>query len=172
MGLFGTRAHRREDVAPARALAATVGERAVASAPIRDGGLVVVTDRSLLVDAGGDEVIRFPWDRVVKATWNDGLGVVVGSTAPGEPTRTLELAIDEPGRVPDLVRSAVTTNILVAERITSDELGGAWVTARRVPGADEVRWTVTFDDGVDATDPERRRWADAHVLALQVSTGV
>ena len=157
------------DARRARALVAPRGERATTYAVTVTGELVVTTSEALHVGE-----LRLPWDRIAKATWDDDevALTVVGSPAPGEPSRTVVLPFEAPGRLVEMVRLQVTSNIVVSQRIDSATFGGAWITARRVPGGDEVRWAVVFDPGRDPRDPALRAWADAHVAALKASTGV
>lgn len=153
----------------ARELAAANGERSLGVATATDGTLLVATDRALYV---GD--LRLPWDRVARATWDsdDGALTVVASTGADEPARRLDLRVDEATRLLEVVRTMVTSNLVVSQRIEDSRFGGAWVTARRDPDADELRWTVAFDPGLDPADPALRAWADANVLELRRSTGV
>ena len=187
MKLFGSRGADAAHREAAKQVAGAVGERALAWAATDDGALLVATDRALHV---GEE--RLPWDRVAKAGWDSDEGVltVVASSGPGERSRSRRLAVGDATRLLQVVRSMVTSNLVVSERIASPEWGGAWVTARRDPDADlrgrrdaelapglapevgGLRWTVVFDPGLDPTDPGRRAWADENVAAIRRSTGV
>lgn len=152
-----------------RARAADHGERAEAAATTDGGVRVVVTDRALHVGA-----VRVPWERVARATWDDEEGalVVVGSPGPAEPAQRLVLRLTDAPRLLETVRVAVTSTVVVSRRLESPVHGGAWATARRAPGDDEVRWVVVFDPGHDPTDPARRAWADAVLAELRGSLGV
>jgi len=142
----------------------------MASASANDGTLLVATDRALHL--GG---LRLPWDRVARATWDadDRVLLVVASAAAGERTGAHRVEVDDGRRLLEAVRTMVTSSVVVSERV--EQRGGgaaAWVTARRDPDADELRWTVVFDPGLDPRDPSLRAWADEQVAAIRRVTGV
>jgi len=145
------------------------GERVSAVARAATGERIVTTNLAIYL---GDA--RWPWDRITKAVWDAGERTltVIGSASPDEAARTLVVRLDDATRLLEVVRSEVTSNVVVAQRIESPGFGGAWVTARRVPGADELRWSVVFDPGRDPRDPELRAWADRNVAEIRASTGV
>lgn len=109
-----------------------------------------------------------------RASWDPDERVltVVATPTPGRPPVTTAFEVEDATRLLEMIRIQVTSNILVSQRIEGTGIGGAWVTARRVPGADEVRWSVVFDPGLDPRDPRLRAWADVHVAELRRSTGV
>ena len=155
--------------AGARAFARSRGERALASTTARDGVALVATEQAIHV---GDR--RFPWDRVARATWDSDEGVLtlVGGADPTGTVQTLQIGLDASTRFLEVVRLEVTSNIVVSQRIESAGFGGAWVTARRVPGEVDLRWSVVFDPGRDPRDPALRAWADENVAVIRRSTGV
>lgn len=162
---------RRPD-APTEAdheLARRHDERAGAAATTTDGVRVVATDQALHAGA-----VRLPWSRVAKASWDDEERalVVVGSPAPREPAVRLVLGLTAADRLLETVRVAVTSTIVVSQRIESHQHGGAWATARRESQSGEVHWVVLFDPGLDPTDPARQAWADAVLAELRSSLGV
>jgi hypothetical protein len=74
--------------------------------------------------------------------------------------------------VPSVVRERVNASIVVQRHVELRGEVGARIVARRVPGSTELRWTVTFDAGLDPRDPDLRRRADEALDTLRTSLGV
>ena len=157
------------------------GERVLAWGTIRSatGGYAVATDQALYLP----EMIRLPWEQITKATWGDDFVLVVegrlvapgearrdGHAAPVGPDRSWRVAIDDPHALPTVVYERVTSTIVVSERVVLQGDRGARVVGRRA--GDGVRWTVTFDPGLDAEDPELRRRANEALADLRATLGV
>ncbi|GAA1864689.1 hypothetical protein GCM10009836_51290 [Pseudonocardia ailaonensis] len=114
-------------------------EHVVATAAVRNGGHLVVTNRGIWFP--GDE--HFGWHLVSKATWADGAMTFVVATEEDlgkavllhdGPPRRFPLA--EPGAVPKAVHERVTGSILHRERATLPDGRDAWLLDRKVPGRD------------------------------------
>jgi len=117
-------------------------ERLLTSAPVGDGGHLVVTTLGLWVPASAAEGghRRIGWHLVSKATWDgramtvveadeigtDGNAVVIAERPP------LRLVLPEPRNVPELVHARVTRSVLHSERNAAGDV----VVRRRVPGRD------------------------------------
>lgn len=142
------------------------GERALTVGRTPSGAAVAVTAQALYLPTRTGEVRRVPWDDVTHATWEPPvLEVHTG----GPPLRVL---LDEPGRVPEAVRERVTASIVVSERVELVGVGsldgaGAQITGRRSAEGTQLRWTITFDHGLDPADPELRAAADRELARIK-----
>lgn len=149
-------------------------EHVVATAEVAAGGHVVVTSRGLWVpeDAGPR---RVGWHLVNRATWRDGLLVLVEAVEVAEvggavvladrPPRRLRLVA--PGTVPHAVRERVEGSIRSRHHRELSP-GGAWFVQRRVPGRDGVVLQVRPDPG---TEPAAVRALTAEVVRMLGGSG-
>ena len=78
--------------------------------------------------------------------------------------------LDEPGSLPTVVYERVTSSVVVSERVALRGELGARIVARRA--GDGLRWTVTFDAGLDPRDPVLRAEADEALAELRATLGV
>lgn len=148
------------------------GERVVAwgSSPGVDATqtlFAAATNRALYLQATGD---RLPWESISKATWNEPVLELMVVVDGGQP-RLLRLTVEDARDLPAAVHDRVTASVLVSERVDLGNGAGALLVARRSEG-DEVRWTVVFDSGLDASDPELREAADAALARLRDALGI
>lgn len=145
------------------------GERLLAWARVSPGGVAVATDAALYLPV--PQVIRLAWDLVAKATFDEtGSLVVEGRADARSPDRAWRVLLNEPGPLPTVVYERVTSSVVVSERVVIDGDKGARIVARRV--GDGLRWTVTFDAGLDPADPHVRARADAALADLRSTLGV
>ena len=147
------------------------GERLLAWSGVRGdpASFVAATDGALHVI--GATSTRLPWDLVDKATWDDEeILVVEARRAPGEPLRSWRIPLAEGQRLPTVVYERVTSNVVVSERVRLEGDAGARLVARR--SGDGVRWTVTFDPGLDPRDPRLRAQAQAALDDLRGTLGL
>lgn len=143
-------------------------ERVLAGAAVAGGGHVVVTSWGLwLLD--GEGYRRVGWHLVSKATWDNGLlllieadeqevlrgAVLLADRAP------LRLRLDRPGGVPQAVHERVTSSIRTRHHRDLPD-GGVWFVQRKVPGRDGFVLQVRPDPG---TDPAAVRRLAADVAA-------
>lgn len=146
------------------------GERVLAWCPAgAPGTYAIATDAALYVPV--PEPLRLPWDQIAKAAWSEeSVLVVEGRRDARGPDRAWRVRLDEPGALPTVVYERVTSTIVVSERVAIDGDLGARVVGRRA--GDGLRWTVTFDPGLDPGDPEIRRRADEALASLRATLGV
>ncbi|MFR9729421.1 hypothetical protein ACL03H_09335 [Saccharopolyspora sp. MS10] len=131
--------------------ALTADEQVLAAARCSDGPLVA-TDLGLWLPGGR----RLGWHLISKATWNDGVLVVVEaaeSVAAGEAVLLRDLPpsrfpVTEPGRLPEVVHARVTGSIRGTEH-RELAVGGARFVRRKVPGRDGLVLQVRPDPGTD-----------------------
>jgi hypothetical protein len=141
-----------------------LADAVLAHGKLTTGEEVQATRLALLVPARD---LRLPWDRVSSATWDDPTLHVIASGA------TYDLEMDEQGLLPEVIRERVQASILVSEHVDLRGDVGARFSARRVPfGDSDVRWTVTFDPGLDPQDPELRSQAAEVLDRLRQTYGV
>ena len=148
------------------------GERVVAwgSSPGADATqtmFAAATNKALYLQATGD---RLPWESISKATWSDPLLELVVASEDGQP-RLLRVAVENARDLPAAVHDRVTASVLISERVDLGGGAGALMVARRSDD-DEVRWTVVFDSGLDASDPALRDAADAALAQLREALGI
>jgi hypothetical protein len=80
------------------------------------------------------------------------------------------VVLAEAGTLATVVYERVTSSVVVSERVLLRGDLGARIVARRA--GDGLRWTVTFDAGLDARDPALRAEADAALTELRSTLGV
>lgn len=148
-------------------LALERGEHVLAHATTREGAYVVATDAALHLPLP-DGFVRLPWERIERASWQDGrLHVWEGNRA-GEH----HLRLTEPGSVPETVQERVTSTIVVNHHATLSGGAGVRIVGRRAPTGDGVRWTFVFDAGLDPNDPGLRAQAELVLETLRRQTGL
>lgn len=110
-----------------------------------------------------------PWHLVAKAEWSDPFLEIVATAGPrGE---LIRLEFEDPGRLPPVIRERVTDSVIITEHRDLPTGVGATFAARRLPG-DEIAWSVTFDSGVDPTDPINQAHATEVLAELRSTLGV
>nr|WP_240940454.1 hypothetical protein [Planosporangium flavigriseum] len=150
---------RRRKLPAGRRPTLEADERIVAWAGVGDDEYVVLTNRGIWLP-GADA--RLGWHEIHKATWSgrqlaliasqevdarDGYVVVADRPA-------VVYTLLDPENVPVQVRTRVTKSIAYTSHHALAGGGGARVVARRVPGVNGLRWTVRYDEGVDASSAE------------------
>lgn len=129
-------------------------ERVLAWARVTDHAAVVATNLGLFLPGRGE---RLGWHEIHKASWTGQQLVITPavlveqreSYAVMADAPALTLTLPEPGKLPQVVRTRVTNSV----SFTSHQAvpgGGVRVVARRVPGANGLRWTVRYDEGTQA----------------------
>lgn len=150
------------------------GERVLAWAE----GIVAV-DASLTWAAATDRALYVPgvlgrcgWDEIVRASWDDPVLELLLLPAGQQQPGTVCLTLDQPGSIPGIVRDRVSGTIIAQRHVNLTPDRGARLIARRVPGTDDVRWTVLFDLGLDPADPVLRARADSELNRVRSVLGV
>jgi hypothetical protein len=146
-------------------------ERVVAWALAPQERAVVITNLGVWLPGAR---ARVGWHEIHKATWSGRQLGLTGSREVGagdgydvladEPAAVHTLL--DPDKVPEQVRARVTKSIAYTRHHPDP---GVRVVARRVPGVDGLRWTVRYDDGVDAADPVVQAATAAHVAEARES---
>jgi hypothetical protein len=133
------------------------GEDVLDSAPVEDGGHLVVTRLGLWIPADG-RARRVGWHLVGKAAWADGVFTLTESAEVGTAGNAVVLAdlpparfrLPAPGKVPHQVRLRVDGSVRSRHRQEIGS-GGAWFVQRKVPGRDGSVLQVRPDPGTDVT---------------------
>ncbi len=139
-------------------------ERVLASARLSDGTWVAATPRALLLPGR-----RIDWVTVAHAEWSDeddALRVDQMHGAEGLPERH-RLILDDPGRLPEVLRERVTSSIVASRHIPVAGRTGVRVVARRVPGQDELVWQVVVDREFDPADQRVQAAGETGIRALR-----
>jgi hypothetical protein len=149
--------------------AVDAGERVLAWAEVQPTGYAVATDTALYLPV--PHMLRFPWDLISKATFSEAAVLVVeGRPEPTGRDRAWRVVLASPGTLPTVVYERVTSSVVVSERVVLRGDLGARIVARRV--GEGLRWTVTFDAGLDPSDPQLRAEADEALAELRSTLGV
>jgi hypothetical protein len=128
------------------------GERPVAWADTADGGVVLATPLGLWWPFPSGPR-RIPWQRISKATWQDGrLGVVEADVDDGmiNDRQPVSVELTTPRDLPAVVRKRVNQNIVRTE-LVSVAGGAVRFVQRRTPGADGFEWSARLEPGTPAT---------------------
>lgn len=167
---------RRHPQPPAEvvARAGLEGERVLASVQATDGTWLFGT-RDVLVVVDPVDTRRIPWEQVESADWDrDSETLRVVELAPyGEPRPVHSLALEEPGRMLQLVRERVTASVLLSRRVRLPGRNGLTVLARRAPGGTgKITWAYDLDPGVDPADPAVAEAAEAALAEARRDLGL
>jgi len=133
-------------------------ERIVAWAGATGDDVLVATNFGLWLPGAKE---RLGWHEIHKATWSGRQLALVAARplaeAEGytvmEDLPTLVVTLLDPDRVPEQVRVRVNRSVAYTSHHSLPGGGGVRVVARRVSGADGVRWTVRYDAGSDPAAP-------------------
>jgi hypothetical protein len=147
------------------------GER-LAGWALTDAGEPVVATSSGLLLPGREPVA---WQDVERASWAppvlrvlvlpQGQAVVAG-TGP-----SYEVSLQQPGDLPDVIRTRVTGSVAWSSHSRLSPSGGVRVVGRRKAGLEVLDWQLVFDAGTDPDDPVARGQAEALLLAARRTIG-
>lgn len=159
------------------------GERVLAVGQSPDGSYLLATTHALhrvpapppagspAADTGEGGGWRLPYEDILRAVWDDETASL-RVWEPSLPAGQVEVPLVKPGRLPETVRERVTSTLIVSQHVPLRGRRGVWLTARRRPGDTEVRWTLVFDAGLDASDSSLRTRAAAALEDLRQRTGI
>ncbi len=106
------------------------------------------SERALLL-RGPEGWTRLPWWQVLAAEWDDERGALRVRTE----RDAYEVALPEPGLLPEAVRERVQASIVLSRHVAVQGRTGARIVARQVPGRSDLVWQVVPDPGLDVDDP-------------------
>lgn len=127
-------------------------ELVLAFAALPDGRHLVATSLGLWLPDGR----MVGWHLISKATWGGNALTVIEAVVTGEAGGAVLLedqapqrfALEEPGKLPQVVHERVTGSIKSRHRKDLPD-GGAWFLQRKVPGQDGVVLQARPDPGTD-----------------------
>ncbi len=149
------------------------GERVLAASPDLQGHWQVGTERSLHLTVDGGW-LSLPWQRVERATWDrDTERLVVIEVADfGQPQPRHVVALDEPGRLLELIHERVTASVVLARHVPVSGSRGLKVVGRRAPGGDgAIEWSCWLDEGLEPADPEVAAAVEAGLASARAELG-
>jgi hypothetical protein len=156
-----------------------------AGAPIQPGERVLVSLRQVngpLVAATGHAVYhqdrpdrawsRLAWEDVDQVFWDDQPCALTLDRVSrgGSPPVVLRLPRSAP--LVDFARERVTATILARAPLLSAGRVCGWLTARRRPGSDRVKWVLTLQDTAAAGDPALASRVAGTIAALEADLGL
>ena len=136
----------------------------LASARTRSGDEVVGT-RDALVLPGR----QIPWERILRADWDSEAEVLRVVLVEPE---VVDLELEEPALLLQLVRERVTASIVLTRRVPVDGDLGLVLMARRPPRGGEITLTFEYDRGLDPDAPDVRDVALAAARAARDDLGL
>ncbi|MCD6639375.1 MAG: hypothetical protein LT071_05620 [Nocardioides sp.] len=156
-------------------VAVAPGERLLASAATPDGTVLAGTRDAFYLAVPGQEVRRTPWEEVEAARWDRDSDTFhlseVGSW--GQQRPSVEVHLEEPGRLLELVRERVTASVVLQRHVAVHGRRGLRVIARRAPSGERpVQWVYEYDEGIDPDDPEVRAAAEQALDAARLEVGL
>ncbi|MDN4163533.1 hypothetical protein [Nocardioides abyssi] len=113
---------------------------------------------------------RVPWEQVEAATWDQDAGELVVREVGtwGEPKPVHRMAVDEPGRLLQLVRERVTASVVLTRYVEVAAGRGLRVVARRAASGDRaLAWSYDLDEGLDPADPAVQEAAERCLAAAR-----
>lgn len=136
-------------------------------------GYVAATDAGLRIEVPSSSSVEIlGWDVITKATWEEPILAVTLEAGAGRPARNLRLRVDESGDLPAAIRDRVTASVVVSEVVAIGEGATARMVARRATDDAEIRWSVVFEAGADASDPLLQERARRALEDLRASLGI
>ncbi|MCW6010368.1 hypothetical protein K1W54_38345 [Micromonospora sp. CPCC 205371] len=117
------------------------GERTLHAAFTADGAEVIATDRALY---HGDA--RLGWERIARASWEDGHGLVLTGWSPDVPARTV-LPLRSAAPLLAFARERIAWTTLAITRVEVGPRRTVRVAVRRSPGTGGLLWLVDGDPG-------------------------
>jgi hypothetical protein len=179
------RAWLRAWVRPLSALRKTTAA-AAEGAPIRPGEKVLISVRQAgetMVTATGHASYhqdgpvadrswsRLGWEDIGQVRWNDQQG---GLTLTHADHRGSPVVLPLPRGAPlaDFARERVTSTTLARAPLLSGGRVCGWLTARRPPGSDQVRWVLTLRDAAAYGDPSLQSRVAGAIAAVEADLGL
>lgn len=149
------------------------GERVLINVRQVSEALVVATGHAVYhQDGPGGTWSRLVWEDVDQVLWDDELCALTLTRASrgGAPPVVLRL----PRSVPlvDFARERVTSTTLARAPLLSGGRVCGWLTARRPPGSDRVRWVLALEDAAAAGDPALQSRVSGAIAALEADLGL
>ncbi len=132
------------------------GERPLAWALGAGETWYVGTARALHLPEG-DTFRTVAWEEIERADWHSETDVlaIVEVSGWGEPERRIEIPVEQPGQLLELLRERVTKSVVINVYAAVRGRRGLSVIGRRSPSGDgQVTWAYVLAAGLDPDDPD------------------
>jgi len=140
-----------------------------------DDAWVVAASHGLLVTGGRLQPFGLPalvrWDLIDTVRWQRPRMEVRARARSAAPPVTVVLELPPDEKVSVAVEERVTASVVLTRRHRVSDLGDATFVARRTPDG-RIRWSVTTDPGVDASQPEVRAVLEELLADIRSSLGL
>ena len=114
--------------------------------------------------------MRLPWTHIDRVHWEQPFLLIVAQVDGS--TRNWRIDLAEPRSLPEFVRERVMATIVVSEHIPLHEESGVRLIARRSSVDSPVEWTMSFDPGLDGTNPQIQAAAQEALADLRDVFGI
>ena len=149
------------------------GEEVLISGRQVNGALVIATGHALYhQDGPGRTWSRLGWEDVDQLLWDDERRVLTLTRASRGRSSPVILRLPHGIPLVDFARERVTSTTLAHAPLLSAGRVCGWLTARRPPGSDQVRWVLTLRDAAAGGDPALRSRVAGAIAALEADLGL
>jgi hypothetical protein len=151
------------------------GERVLTSVRQVSTALVIATDRAVYHQDGpgaGYSWSRLGWEDVDQVLWDDDLCALTLTTAGRGGSSRVVLRLPRHAPLVDFARERVTATTLARAPVLSGGRVCGWLTARRPPGSDRVRWVLALQDASVSGDPALQSRVSGAIAALEADLGL
>ena len=109
---------------------------------------------------------------VLEATGNgEPRALTLATAAHGGPSQVV-LRLPRHAPLVEVARERVTATTLASAPLLSGDRVCGWLTARRPPGSDQVRWVLALQDATAAGDPALASRVSEAIAALEADLGL
>ena len=115
---------------------------------------------------------RLGWEDVDQVLWDDDLCALNLTCAGREGSSQVVLRLPRHAPLLELARERVAATTLARAPLLSGGRVCGWLTARRPPGSDQVRWVLALRDATAAADPALQSRVSGVIAALEADLGL
>ncbi len=133
--------------------------------------LVIATDRAVY-HQDGRSWSRLGWEDVDQVLWDDEPRALTLTTARHEGPSRVVLRLPRHAPLVEVARERVTATTLASAPLLSRGRVCGWLTARRPPGSDQVRWVLALQDATAAGDPALPSRVSEAIAVLEADLGL
>lgn len=150
------------------------GERVLAFGTDPLGRYVIATTEGLHLQRRPPAYSRLDWSSIRHASF-DSMALRLDIDEPGgDATRATALKVPllDHGDLPQVVRDRIMASIALQQHVALRGRLGVTVAARRQPRSDDLHWGVTYDQGLDPTDPDLAADAADALASVRADSGL
>lgn len=151
------------------------GERVLAGGRQANGALVAATVRAVYYQDGsaaGRSWSRLGWEEVDQVLWDDEQCTLTLGCPGRSGSYRVSLRLTRHAPLVEFARERVTSTTLARAPLLSGGHVCGWLTARRSPGSDRVRWVLVLQDATAAGDPALQARVTGMIAALEADLGL